>query len=228
MPPLLVVQRLPPLPAIPTVATVPAHSCSNMVEKAKRDDSCTATFKQHAAHTKASTTQVNHAQNDHGRNYDVCVVNRLCVHIFCREYLTLKSSTCSTRATGISSLDAGLAAGLVVTLLDVLARGLAAPLGGGRATGWAGDGALVTNILPFRNLASTVQLVGQTPYPTSTLSAHYLSGHSLSIPSSTPLGMPLSMDVRVITSESVSPPPDLGVEPPDASLSRLDLPQHSW
>ena len=63
-------------------------------------------------------------------------------HFFWREYLTLKSCTCSTGVTGMGSPAAGWAAGLAATwaaglaalLVEALARGLVA-LGAGLAGG---------------------------------------------------------------------------------------------
>ena len=62
-------------------------------------------------------------------------------HFLWREYLTLKSCTCSTGATGTGSPAAGWAAGLAATLAALLVQGLApdlAALGAGLAGGLAG------------------------------------------------------------------------------------------
>ena len=86
-------------------------------------------------------------------------------HFFWCKYLTSKSCTCPTGATGMGSAAVGLAAGLVATLVagvaallaEGLARGLAAALGVGLAAGLAGDSS------PCLHSQSTTGVANTTP-----------------------------------------------------------------
>ena len=75
-----------------------------------------------------------------GMHVQLCSETGSVCHFFCREYLTLKSCTCSTGATGMGSPAANLAAtwaaDWAALLVEGLARGLAA-LGPGLAGGLA-------------------------------------------------------------------------------------------